>query len=100
MSTSIFGTEGDDRFTLSGDNEIFFGLQGNDVFSFLGDFLGNNTIDGGDGFDTIVIIQPNANITISNSDNVDIGNFGVIEFFNIEQVNICLLYTSPSPRDS
>ncbi|HEY1630649.1 MAG TPA: calcium-binding protein [Rhizomicrobium sp.] len=51
---SLTGTSGNDSFNLSqGGNDTVHGLGGNDVFSFGATFTAADTIDGGDGADTL-----------------------------------------------
>ena len=87
-------------------NFLFKGGAGNDVLT---GFNGNDTLNGGGGKDTLrgvggddTLNGKGGNDTLSGGGGFDIGNGGKGKDVckGVEQKKSCLLYTSPSPRDS
>ena len=83
------GAEGDDTLIGGGGADTLIGGAGDDVLVGGG---GTDIIDGGDGIDTNSFAGIGIGVTATlNADGSGTADYG--------QVNDCLLYTSPSPRD-
>ena len=66
-----------------------YGSATNDVF------LSNNSFPLGDVVQSMSIINKNAYIVVNNSSKIEVASFD-----SLMHITTCLLYTSPSPRDS
>ena len=75
---TLDGQAGDDTLDGQGGDDVLLGSDGNDTIATTGTGAGNDTVDGGDGFngivvngnnsaDTISITAPNGAITVTNS---------------------------------
>ena len=75
---TLDGQAGDDTLDGQGGDDVLLGSDGNDTFATTGTGAGNDTVDGGDGFngivvngnnsaDTISITAPSGAITVTNS---------------------------------
>ncbi len=75
---TLDGQAGDDTLDGQGGDDVLLGGDGNDIFISTGTGAGNDTVDGGDGFngivvngnnnaDTITVTAPNGAITVTNA---------------------------------
>ena len=111
--TKVYGYSGNDTIVLREGDEIAFGYAGKDSIE---GGAGNDTIDGGAGSDTAVFRDTYESYTLnynddgsltvkhnpSSSDQIDEGTDTLknVEKLQFSDLTTCLLYTSPSPRDS
>ncbi|PCI57211.1 MAG: hypothetical protein COB36_02810 [Alphaproteobacteria bacterium] len=68
----LYGGDGNDQISdISGGDNILFGGAGDDIFFVAWD--GGDTIDGGEGMDTVVLSLANVNTAISYGYEIDLG---------------------------
>ena len=89
-SNFLVGGKGNDSLYGHGANDVFEGGEGNDF------------IYGGEGVDILLRSLSDFEVNFLGEQSFQLrssGYEGVDSLFNVERIYICLLYTSPSPRD-
>ncbi len=79
-SDIVFGRDGDDTITGGAGADELWGAAGNDRFLVSGTDLTGDTIDGGDGQDTLVFtgsVTPGGGFAVQNVETLDMGGFAL-----------------------